>query len=114
MVRTTRPSSRNAWYSRLRRLYDPSRRRSCAEFVREGVKGLLYSPKKAAAELVGIPYGRHPETCPVRALLTWLELLPADNGPVFRSFDRWGHIRPSRLKDEWVADVVKRCVSQLA
>jgi hypothetical protein len=77
------------------------------------VKVVLHSHRKAAAEIVGIPYGRHPEACPVRALLTWLELLPADDGPVFRPFDRWGHIRQSRLTDEWVAKVVKRYVQSI-
>jgi integrase len=87
--------------------------RSHLDFVREGVKVVLHRPTNAAAEMVGIPYGSYPETCPVRALLTWLEFLPVGDGPVFRPFDRWGHIRESRLTDDWVAKVVKRYVQSI-
>ena len=87
--------------------------RSDLDFVREGVKVVVHGPRNAVAEIVGIPYGRHPETCPVRALLTWLELLPADDGPVFRPVDRWGHVRQNRLTDEWAGKVVKRYVQSI-
>jgi site-specific recombinase XerC len=88
--------------------------RSHLEFVREGVKVVLHSPSKAAAEIVGIPYGRHPETCPVRALLTWPELRATRRRRAgFRPFDRWGHVRQNRLTDEWVAKVVKRYVQSI-
>jgi hypothetical protein len=53
------------------------------------------------------------ETCRVLALWAWFELLPPDHGPVFRPFDRGGHIRPTRLRDEWVAQVVKRYVQSI-
>jgi integrase len=32
---------------------------------------------------------------------------------VFRPFDRWGHIRATRLTDEWVAQIVKHCVESI-
>jgi hypothetical protein len=43
-------------------------------------------------------------------LRAWLELLPDGGGPVFRRFDRWGHICEARLTADWVAEVIKRYV----
>jgi integrase len=83
------------------------------QFVREGVKVFIPAVGTGKDETVGIPYGKHSATCPVRALRAWLELLPAGEGPVFRSFDRWGHIRQTRLTGEWVAAIVKRHVQSI-
>jgi integrase len=82
-------------------------------FVAEGVTVFLPISGTEVGETIGIPYGKHPDTCPVRALRAWLELLPAGGGPVFRPFDRWGHIRQTGLTDEWVANVVKRYVQSI-
>src|SRR5437660_1030904 len=71
------------------------------------------TPKTGGGETIAIRYGTHSETCPVLALRAWLELLPAAGGPVFRPFDRWGHIRQTGLTDEWVAAVVKRYVQSI-
>jgi integrase len=63
------------------------------------------------ADEVGLPYGAHPETCPVRALTDWLALADISDGPVFRPITRYGHIAPTRLTDRGVALVIKRAVS---
>ncbi len=57
---------------------------------------------------VGLPYGSHPQTCPVRAMQSWLELLDETSGPVFRAVDRHGHLASTRLSDKAVALIVKR------
>lgn len=57
---------------------------------------------------VGIPYGSHPETCPVRAVQTWLEASGLQCGPLFRTVNRHGQLQPGRLSDKAVALVVKR------
>jgi integrase len=57
---------------------------------------------------VGIPYGQHAETCPVRAVQSWLDLSGIGEGPLFRSVNKHGQLMESRLSDRAVADVVKR------
>ena len=57
---------------------------------------------------IGIPYGSNPETCPVRSLEAWLQSARIASGPVFRSLNRHGQIRPSRLSSIDVARVVKK------
>ena len=87
--------------------------RSHLHFIRKGVKVFLPWPWTGTGETIGIPHGSHSETCPVLALRAWLELLPAGDGPVFRPFDRWGHVRQTGLTDGWVAKVVKRYVESI-
>ncbi len=51
--------------------------------------------QEGAGRKVDLPYGSHPETCPVRAYVAWLELSGDSSGPVFRHVDRWGRIQTS-------------------
>lgn len=62
---------------------------------------------------VGIPYGSHPHTCPVRALAAWLDKSGLNRpelteGPLWRSVNRHGKMLPGRLSDRTVALIVKR------
>ncbi len=57
---------------------------------------------------VGIPFGSHPDTCPVRAVQGWLDATRLDDGPLFRRVDRHGFVGDARLCDRAVAEVVKR------
>lgn len=61
---------------------------------------------------VGIPYGSHPHTCPVRAYGTWLEKCGLTEGPLFRSVTRHGKLQPGRLSDRAVALIVKRAAEK--
>lgn len=62
------------------------------------------------AQDVGLPYGRHPVTCPVRAFEHWLAAARIDEGPVFRPVTRHGAVLPQRLSSRAVALVIKRTV----
>jgi site-specific recombinase XerD len=62
--------------------------------------------QEGAGELVGIPFGRHPDTCPVRALRAWVEAAGITEGAVFRQVNRHGQIG-GRLAPQSVALVVK-------
>jgi site-specific recombinase XerD len=75
--------------------------------------------QEGESRVVGVPYGSHPATCPVRAWRAWREYLaPWDDegmeqvgppqGPAFRAIGRWGYIRSRRLSDRAVADIIKR------
>ena len=55
---------------------------------------------------VGIPYGCG-AICPVKALNDWLEAANINQGPVFRSVSRHGHVSDKRLSPEAVALIVK-------
>lgn len=62
---------------------------------------------------IGIPFGTHEETCPVRALGRWLAATNISSGPIFRGFTKHGHVRATRLTDQVVAAVVKKYVSAI-
>jgi integrase len=61
---------------------------------------------------VGIPFAKAPETCPVRALTTWLEGAKISEGAVFRRVDRNG--LPSRrgLHKDSIGKILKRAVAR--
>lgn len=65
--------------------------------------------QEGAGQKVGIPYGSHPQTCPVRGLQAWLQAADITAGPVFRSVDRHGNVRLAALTGQSVALVVKKC-----
>jgi len=83
-----------------------------AQFTQDGLVVTLRRSKtdqEGAGRKVGLPYGSHPITCPVRALRAWLENASITRGPIFRYVDRHGNVGPHRLTDQVVALVVKRC-----
>ena len=57
---------------------------------------------------VGTPYGSNPDTCPVRTVQGWMEQAAITTGPLFRSINRHGKIRPGRLSGIDVTRVVKK------
>lgn len=59
---------------------------------------------------VGIPRGRHAETCPARALAAWFEAAGITAGPVFRAVNRHGQVL-GRLSGYAVALIVKRAAA---
>jgi site-specific recombinase XerD len=76
--------------------------------------------RDSAGRIVALPYGSHPDTCPVRVTQAWLALLAQHGraaGPLFLRIDRHGHLgrAPSgrgatdgRLTGQAVALIVKR------
>jgi site-specific recombinase XerD len=66
-----------------------------------------------AGALVGITYGSHRSTCPVRAWTAWADAaaLRDAGGPAFRGVNRHGHIGVTRLHPGSVARIVQRRVA---
>jgi len=64
--------------------------------------------QEGAGRKLGVPYGAHPATCPVRAVQEWLDATGLTAGPLFRSVNRHEQLQPGRLSDKAVALVVKR------
>ncbi len=80
-------------------------------FADEGLVVVIRKSKTdqvQAGRKVGIPFGKQPETCPVRAVFAWIEEAEIEEGPLFRSVNKHSHVMESRLSDRTVANVVKR------
>jgi integrase len=80
-------------------------------FDPDGVRITIRASKtdqEQAGAIVGLPYGEHPETCPVRALRAWLGCLDDNRPALFRRISRWGTPCRSRLSAQSVALIVKR------
>lgn len=58
--------------------------------------------------MVGIPYGSHPETCPVRPLRASPESSAISAGPLCRPVNRHGRMGSGVLSADAIALVVKR------
>jgi integrase len=56
---------------------------------------------------IGVPFGRHAETCPVTAVRDWLERAKIGEGPVFRGISRHDQLLVPRLSDQGIARAVK-------
>lgn len=90
--------------------------REAIEFVPEGVTITLRESKTnqtGETEKKGIAYGESSATCPVRSLRQWIDLASIESGPVFRSLDRHGNIKSSRIQGQTVARVVKRRIAEI-
>jgi len=84
------------------------------KFVDEGVMVAVPRSKtdqEGRGQVVAIPYGSDPRTCPVRTLKRWLELSAITTGPVFRPILRG---KPSRARSpekdggKLISRIVKR------
>jgi site-specific recombinase XerD len=79
--------------------------------VPEGLRVRLRRSKTDQAgegRTLGVPYGSHLETCPVRAVQAWLALSGHEVGPLLLPVSRHGRIGSRRLSGSAVAEVVKR------
>jgi site-specific recombinase XerD len=57
---------------------------------------------------IGIPFGQHPDTCPIRALRAWRSAAGIATGPLFRAVTRHDQVAAERLTDGSVARIVQR------
>ena len=79
------------------------------EYVRQGLVVLLRRSKtdqEGQGRKIGIPHGRT-RWCPVRHLTDWLGYAGIEDGPIFRSVNRHGHVADQRLSGEAVSIIVK-------
>ena len=97
-------------------------------FVDQGVDILIRRSKtdqEGHGRTIGIPKGRHPDTCPVIALQRWLFLAALEQaGPLFprivpngrpasRRPDNKGTLAKGRLSPQGIARVVQRAVARI-
>lgn len=89
------------------------------EDVEERERGLVLriakskTDQEGEGQVVGIPRGRHEETCPVRAVEEWLEQTGIEQGPIFRSVSKGGGVSDDRLSGRSVNLIVKRHVEAI-
>jgi len=79
-------------------------------FVKSGLEVLIRRSKtdqEGQGHKLGIPYGKHEETCPVRAMKAWLTLAGIKEGAVFRACSTKGKLG-QRLSGIDVARIVKK------
>jgi len=81
----------------------------------DGVKLLLEKSKTdkvgEGAEIM-IVFGRHEDTCPVRALRRWLDAAAIASGPVFRKVNKAGRVETRRLSEDAVRQILLRRAAQ--
>jgi hypothetical protein len=83
------------------------------EITPDGLKihlGATKTDQEGEGDVLGVPYGAHAETCPVRAYTAWVMASGITSGPVFRAVDRHGRMGEQALTDKAVALIVKRVV----
>jgi integrase len=68
--------------------------------------------QEGAGREVGEPFGGGPATCPVRALLQWLDRAGIRDGPVFRSVGRYGHVSRRGLHKDSIGKLLKRAAAR--
>lgn len=61
---------------------------------------------------VGLPFGAHPETCPMRALRAWLTAAGFEEGAVFRRVNRHGQVGKRALYRDSIGTILKRAVKR--
>lgn len=82
-------------------------------------EGLILQVRKSKTDqegkgqLIGIPYGSSMETCPVRSYSQWIEKSGLNQGAIFRSINKHGHISEKRLSDKAVALIIKKYIEAI-
>jgi site-specific recombinase XerD len=65
--------------------------------------------QEGEGQTVGIPYGSHLESCPVRALQAWLDKSNITHGYLFTAIGRWGGETTGKpICDHQLARIIKR------
>ena len=89
--------------------------RSWIEFTTEGLVLRLATSKgdrAGAGVRIGVPRGKHPETCPARAVEAWIREAQITHGPLFRPVSRWGCVEPQRLHAESFRRILHRLAAR--
>jgi site-specific recombinase XerD len=68
--------------------------------------------QKGEGQVVALPYGSNPNTCPVRLLEAWLAASGISEGALFRRIDRHGNIL-GRLTPQSIRLIVKKCCGKV-
>lgn len=103
------------WAGALRRSEIVSLNKEDISITREGLILHLNRSKtdqKGEGQVVALPYGSNPLTCPVRSLEDWITASGITEGPLFRRIDRHGNLH-DRLTAQSVRLIVKSCCERV-
>jgi integrase len=84
-------------------------------FTSDGLDVLIARSKedpRGRGRVTHIPFGDHPETCPVRAITRWLERVGDLPGPVFREL-RGARISDQRMSTRAISRAVQRAAAAI-
>ncbi|WP_030757140.1 tyrosine-type recombinase/integrase [Streptomyces sp. NRRL F-5135] len=76
--------------------------------VSQGLEVHVPAVKGRPPRDVVVSYGRNPDTCPVRAWLTWHAAAGYIAGPAFLPIDVWGNVNRRHLSPEAVREIIAR------
>jgi integrase len=82
------------------------------EWMPRGIVVTVERTKTSQVARVGVRFGHHRQSCPVRALTDWVEASGVQEGALFRSVDRWENLG-GRLRPKDVARILKKRVAML-
>jgi integrase len=68
--------------------------------------------QEQASEKVAIVFGEHKDTCPIKALRTWLSSAKITDGAVFRGVDRHGNVVSTGLHRDSIAAIFKAAAAR--
>jgi site-specific recombinase XerD len=88
-----------------------SLKREDLNFNKNGLEITLRRSKtdqEGKGQIVPIPYGSNPDTCPVRSLKSWLEESNIVSGYIFRGVDKHGNINSNGLTPTAVGLIIKK------
>ena len=85
--------------------------------IAETKDGLLVTIRRSKTDQEGrstlVAVVRGKIACPIAALIAWLTAAGISDGPVFRPITKGGRVRPTRLTDRSVANIVKYHAARL-
>ena len=82
------------------------------EWMPRGVIVTIERTKTSTTSRVGVRFGHHRVSCPVRAVKDWVEAARLEEGALFRAVDRWENIG-GRLRPRDVARIIKKRITLL-
>ncbi|MFL4904800.1 tyrosine-type recombinase/integrase [Streptomyces sp. MMS24-I2-30] len=76
--------------------------------VSQGLEVHVPAVKGRPPRDVVVGYGKNPDTCPVRAWLTWKTSAGIEHGPAFVAIDVWGNLGTGHLSPEACREIIAR------
>jgi integrase len=86
-----------------------------ATFTDDGLVILLRHSKtdqEGKGRKVAIPWGTHPDTCPVRSLREWISIAGIEHGALFRGVSRHGVLSGEALNKDSIGLIIKRAAER--
>lgn len=88
-----------------------------AEFAEEGLVLHIRREKqdqhRNEPRLIGIPHGKHPETCAATCLKEWILRRGSWDGPLFTRFNRGALLEKAPLEPQRICQLVQACVASI-